>query len=755
MTTTPPGTVLPHPDTPFRGVIRDTYAASTPDWPDRNLPPVTAPHIVMIMCDDLGFGQLSCYGGPIAAPNIAALAAGGLRYNNFHTTALCSPTRAALLTGRNHHSVGFSAITEMASGFPGHNAFLPRSAASVAEVLRQSGYSTYAVGKWHLTPTAEATAAGPFDRWPLGQGFERFYGFLPGEVDHWHPMVTVDNHRVPTPDTPGYHLTEDLIDQGIKMLRDQRQVASGRPVFLYVPFGAPHCPFHAPQAYIDQYRGHFDAGWDIERQRTFERQKAMGIIPANTDLPPRNPHIKPWDALSADEQRLYCRLMETFAGMVEHTDAQIGRLMDVLKDLDMFDNTLVLFLSDNGASQEGQVHGTTNTERFRNLMPMSVAEMLPQLDEIGSHTTDPHYPMGWAMAGNAPFQRYKRDTHRGGNTDPLIAHWPARIKDAGAIRSQYHHVTDIYPTLLEVAGLSVPARVNGVDQMRLEGQSLASTLFDAAAPQVKQVQYYEMLGSRAIWQDGWTAVTWHRPGTDWAKDKWELYHQDNDYSQAHDVSAEHPDRLQAMIARWWDEARVHNVLPLDDRGRERFTDPTRPTASLVQDVYRYYPGTSPVPNPSLPIILNCPHSFTVHFSLRTPTDSGVLVAHGAELGGWALLVRDRAVTYVNNYLKISTTSLTTSSALPIGRDIKLTYVWQPSGVGKGTVQLLIDGVIAVEAPDVPTAPMGYSMVQEGLQIGRSWGTPVSPAHYHGDFTFSGNLRVVELRTDPAQQMRAG
>ncbi|MDG2114057.1 MAG: arylsulfatase, partial [Actinomycetota bacterium] len=547
----PPAHVLPPPAHAFGGVIAPRYTDSTQDWPPPARPPQGAPNIVLIMLDDLGFGQLSCYGGSIDAPHIADLAENGLRFNNFHTTALCSPTRAALLTGRNHHSVGFATIAEMASGFPGSNSFLPPSAASIAEILRQSGYSTYATGKWHLTPTAECTAAGPFERWPLGMGFERFYGFLPGEVDQWHPMLTSDNHRIPTPEVGrnggAYHVSEDIVDQAITMLRDQQQVASGRPVFLYVPFGAPHCPFHAPQEFIERYRGEFDHGWDEERTRIFERQQALGVIPADCDLPPRNDTISAWDDLSDDERRLFARQMEVYAGFVDHTDAQIGRLMAALDELDMVEDTVVMFLSDNGASSEGGHRGATNTERFRNTMNQSIEEMLVDIDELGGPGTDPHYAMGWSQAGNTPFKRWKRDTHRGGNTDPMIVHWPAGIGDPGSVRSQYHHVTDVYPTLLELAGLPVPARVNGVDQMPLEGHSLASSIRDGGGPEVRDVQYYEMLGSRAIWSEGWTAVTWHRPGTDWDDDPWELYHQEVDYSQAHDLSAELPDKLDELV----------------------------------------------------------------------------------------------------------------------------------------------------------------------------------------------------------------
>ena len=747
----PPPDVLPYAPTPFRGEIRDTYTEGTPDWPDPVRPPKQAPNVVVIMFDDLGFGQLSAFGGPIDAPHIGALAANGLRYTNFHTTALCSPSRAALLTGRNHHSVGFAAIAEMATGYPGYNSFLPKSAASIAEVLRLNGYSTYCTGKWHLTPTAETTAAGPFDHWPLGLGFERFYGFLPGETDQWHPILTADNHRIPTPEREGYHLSEDLVDQAIRMIRDQQQVSSGRPFFTYVPFGAVHCPFHAPAEYIERYRGRFDGGWDVVRSETFERQQALGIVPADNELPPRNPGVKPWDELSDDARRLHARQMEVFAGMVDHTDAQIGRLIGAIRQLGVLDDTVVMVLSDNGASQEGMLHGATNTERFRNLMPESVEEQLPLLDELGGPTTDPHYPIGWAMAGNAPFRRCKRDTHRGGNTDPLVVHWPAGIPDPGSLRTQYHHIVDMYPTLLELADLAVPAVVNGVEQMPIEGHSFAATLRDRSTADVKTTQYYEMLGSRAIYHEGWMAVTWHKPGTDWNDDRWELYDQRTDYTQAWNLAEAEPQKLAALIELWWEEARRHNVLPLDDRGRDRFIDPTRPTASEQRDVYRYYPGTSPIPNPSLPIILNCPHSFTVRFRLDDAGDEGLLVSHGGSLAGWALYVRDRRATYLNNNLKLSLCALSTDR-LPVGEELSLRYEWEPLEPGLGNVRLLLDERVVASADRVRSAPRGYSMVQEGLSVGRAWGPSVDDRHYHGGFEFTGTLSVVEMRTDPSRQV---
>ncbi|MEM1335631.1 MAG: sulfatase-like hydrolase/transferase, partial [Actinomycetota bacterium] len=547
------------------------------------------------------------------------------------------------------------------------------------------------------------------------------------------------------------HVSEDIVDQLSTMIRDQQQVASGRPFFAYLPFGAPHCPFHAPQEFIDVYRGRFDEGWDVERQRTFDKQKAMGIIPPNSDLPDRNEEVPLWDDLDDDSKRLFARLHETYCGFVDHTDAQIGRLMDALRKLDVFEDTVVIFASDNGASAEGGNRGTTNTERFRNLMNMSVAEMLPQIDELGGPHTDPHYPMGWSMAGNAPFKRWKRHTHRGGNTDPMIVHWPSRIPDPGAIRPQYHHVTDLYPTVLELAGLPVPRRVNGVDQMPLEGHSFASTILHADAPETKSTQYYEMLGSRAIYHEGWMAVTFHAMGTDWDDDVWELYDQRVDYTQAHDLAAEHPEKLAEMIDLWWREAEAHNVLPLDDRGRDRFIDPKRPAASEERDVYRYLPGTKPIPNPALPRILNCEHSITAHVTLDDG-DEGVIASQGGELAGWVLFVQDGRAHYVHNVLKMEFHELVSPDPVPVGRPVAIEVRYHPTEQGWGTAELPVDGVEVASSDRFRITPRGYSMVQEGFVIGRSWGTPVAYEHYRDAYPFTGELRMVEMRTDPSSQV---
>jgi arylsulfatase len=744
MTTTPSREdILPPNDPPFEGQIHPTYKDSQPHWPKPASPPTDAPNVLIVLLDDLGFGQLSCYGGPVEAPHMAALAAKGLRYNNFHTTSLCSPSRAALLTGRNHHSVGFAAIAEIATGYPGSNAYLPKSAATLAEVLKQHGVATRAVGKWHLTPSAQSTAAGPFERWPLGQGFERFYGFMPGETDHWHPMLTTDNQRIPTPVHEGYHLSSDLADQTICMLRDLDQNAPERRFFTYLALGAPHAPFHAPVEYMRKYRGRFDEGWDVERLRTFERQKTLGIIPQEAVLPERNVTVPAWETLSEDAKRLYCRLQEAFCAFVDHADAQLGRVLAELEKMGRLDNTLTLVLSDNGASREGMVHGTTNTERFRNMLPMTVAEMLPDLEKIGGPEVDAHYPEGWAMAGNAPFKRWKRDTHRGGNTDPLIIHWPARIKDAGSIRSQYHHIVDIYPTVLEAMGIAPPRIVNGIEQKPLEGVSLLYSLDHAAAPGAKKIQYYEMLGSRAIWHEGWMAVTFHTPNTDWKDDVWELYHQDEDYTQNNNLAAHHPEKLQELIALWQNEAEKYQVFPLDDRLYTRRLGPGAEPQGVRKQMYVYWPHTAPVPMFSAPQTVGRRHRTTVHLTHHAWHDSGLLVSIGGNLGGWAFYVKEGRVHYTHNNLKISYHTVS-SQVLPLKTET-LGFEFVPTAVGQGTVQLYVNGIAQLAEPElVRTAPHTYSMVQEGLQVGRQWGHSVNHTEYQGAFAYSGLLERVEL-----------
>jgi arylsulfatase len=744
-------TVLPPRPPAFSGEIGETYQESVPDWAPA-LPlkaPPGAPNIVLIVLDDVGFGHTSAYGGPIQTPSLEALAQDGLRFNNFHTTALCSPSRGALLTGRNHHQISLAAITEAAAGHPGAYGSIPKSAATVAEVLKQNGYSTMAFGKWHLAPYTAYTAAGPFDRWPLGMGFETFYGFLGGETDQWAPLLVQDNHFIDTPVQPGYHLTEDLVSRAITSIRDQQQANTGKPFFAYLALGANHAPLHAPKEYIRKYKSKFDQGWDKVREETLARQKAMGIVPVKTSLTPRDPMIRAWDVLTIEEKTVYNRLQETFAGMLDHADANIGRLLAVLQQMGIRDNTLVIVTSDNGASQEGLQHGVTNTDRYRNFNPETVEEMFGHFDQIGGPETDPLYPMGWSLPGNTPFKKWKQDTHLGGTTDPLIVSWPAVIKDRGAIRSQYSHLVDIVPTLLEAAQLPAPSVVNGVPQMPLAGSSLGYAFADAAAPSHHKVQYFEMLGSRAIYSDGWTAVAWHEPGTSWSDDRWELYHTDVDFSQAHDLSAEQPKKLKDMIALWESEAKKNNVYPLDDRRYERASDPGRPVAALTKDVYTYYPGTSVIHPLAMPQLLGKPHEITAFLDIPEGTADGVLMAMGGEFGGFALFVRDGKPVYAHNYLKIEEYEVKGKERLSPGRHLvtvrfKPTSATERPSMFTGDVVLLVDGHEVARREGVRSAAQYSALTGYGLTVGRNIGTPVS-RQYKTPFPYEGTIEKVEIR----------
>lgn len=749
-------TVLPPSPPAFTGTIGNTYKDSTPDW-NPALPltaPKGAPNILLIVLDDVGYGQLGSYGGPIETPNLDKLAASGLRFVDFHTTALCSPSRGALLTGRNHHSIALAAITEAATGFPGNYGSIPKSAATIAEALKQNGYNTFALGKWHLAPYTAYTAAGPFDHWPLGMGFERFYGFLGGETDQWAPLLVEDNHFIETPRRDGYHLSEDLVDRTIDYIRDQQQANTGRPFFAYLAFGAVHAPLHAPKEYIEKYKGRFDQGWDEVRKETFERQKKMGIIPPGTELPPPNPGIQAWSELSENQKKVYARLQEAFAGFLDYTDQQIGRLITTLDEMGIRNDTLVLVVSDNGASQEGLRDGVANTDRYRNFNPETVEEMLRLIDKLGGPETDPLYPMGWSMAGNAPLKRWKQDTHSGGNTDPLIISWPAQIKDADGIRRQYHHLVDIVPTLLEIAQLPAPTSVNGVEQMPLPGVSMAYTFDDANAPTRKHVQYYEMLGSRAIWADGWTAVAWHKKDTPWEEDKWELYHTDEDFSEAKDLASEYPAKLKELQDLWWAEAKKYNVLPLDDRRYERAADPTRPVAAEARPVYTYYSDTSIVHPLAAPQLLGREHTITAQVMIPESGAEGVLASSGGEFGGWTFFMKDGKLHYSHNYLKIDEYEVASSQQVSAGKH-ELSVHFAPKekflkpDYFTGDVTLYVDGAKAGELKDIKMAAQYSAMTGYGVQVGRNAGTPVSHA-YEAPFQFTGQLDKVIIEVAEAK-----
>ena len=540
------------PGTAFPGVVGRTVGESQPAWPRPLRAKPGAPNVLFIVLDDTGFGQLGCYGSPIRTPNLDRLAAGGLRFNNMHTTALCSPSRSCMLTGRNHHSNAMSCITEGATGYPGSNGMIPFENGFLSEMLLPHGYNTFAIGKWHLTPTEQCSAAGPYDRWPLGRGFERFYGFMGGDTSQYFPDLVFDNHQVNPPGTPeqGYHLTEDLVDHAIEFIADSRQVAPEKPFFMYFCTGAMHAPHHVPSEWADKYKGQFDGGWDAYRVRVYEEQLKLGLLPPGTKLSERDPDVAAWDSLGGDEKRLYARMMEVFAGFLEHTDHHIGRLLSFLEKMGQLDDTLIMVVSDNGASAEGGPHGSVNENLFFNNVPETLEDNLKAIDDLGGPKVFNHYPWGWAWAGNTPFRRWKRETYRGGACDPFIAHWPAGIKAKGEVRDQYAHIIDMVPTVLDALGVEPPAAVRGVTQSPIQGVSFAHAFTDAKAETRHHTQYFEMMGHRAIYHDGWRAVC-PVPGPSFAEagmgfgamviteDKlreldakgWELYHVDKDFSE--------------------------------------------------------------------------------------------------------------------------------------------------------------------------------------------------------------------------------
>lgn len=755
------------PGTAFPGVIGRTADESIPAWPGRVRAPEGAPNVVVVLLDDTGFGQLGCYGSPIATPNFDAIAADGLRYTNMHTTALCSPSRSCLLTGRNHHANGLAAITELATGYPGYNGIVPFENGFLSEMLVEQGYNTFMVGKWHLTPSHEETAAGPYDRWPLGRGFQRFYGFLGGDTSQWYPDLVYDNHQVEPPGTPeeGYHLSEDLVDRAVSFIADAKQVDPQKPFYLHLCFGATHAPHHAPREWADRYAGAFDDGWDAYRERTFARQKELGVVPADAELSRHDPDVPEWESLPAPARRLFSRMMEVYAGFLSHTDHQVGRLLAFLRELGELDNTLIMVVSDNGASAEGGPTGTTNEAQFFNNAPESIEESLAVIDEIGGPNHFNHYPWGWTWAGNTPFRRWKRETYRGGVSDPFIVSWPKGIAARGEVRTQYAHLIDVVPTVLDVLDMRPPAHIRGVTQSPLHGVSLAATFNDADAESLRGTQYFEMLGHRAIYHDGWRAVCpWPGPSFTEAgvgfgqpitsatlshldATAWELYHVSEDFAENHNVAQDNRDRLIAMIALWYAEAGKYGVLPIDGSGLPRMVS-EKPLVAPPRDTYTYRPGTQSIPFFAGPRVLNRPHSITAHVTIPDGGAEGVLLCQGTAAGGYSLYMTDGRLRYVHNYVSRSLHTVTSEEPVPTGTH-ELRFEFEPTGPpdlqnGRGAparLQLYVDGdlVGAAEAP--VTIP--FAINPGATSCGANPGSPVTP-DYTSPFRFTGTIHTVTI-----------
>ena len=731
---------------PFPGVIGNTLADSEPFFVEPPHPGEDAPNIVIVLLDDTGFAQFGCYGSDIDTPNVDGLAANGLQFTNFHVTPLCSPTRASLLTGRSQHAVGMRSLSNFRTGFPHQLGHISSHAATVAEVLRSEGYATFCAGKWHLAPTRDISAAGPFDQWPLGRGFDRFYGFLEGETDQFYPELVADNHHIEPPAKPedGYHLSEDLVDQLLLMIHDSVGVRPDRPFFAYLPFGAVHAPHQAPAAYLEKYRGRYDEGWDVVRQRWYERQLELGVIPEGTQLAPRNDGVKPWDTLPENHKLLACRLQEAFAAFLDHTDDQIGRLVDGLRALGQLDNTILLVLADNGASQEGGPYGVMHEMKYFNGILETPDEAVKRIDDIGGPHSHTNYPWGWAQCGNSPFKWYKQNTHEGGVHVPMIVHWPDGIAadQCGTKRSQFVNVADLVPTLYELLGTTPPVTFNGYEQLPITGHSFAEVLGDASAPAANTLQYFEMRGSRALvaCHDGiwWKAVTRHIEGVDFDDDRWELYNLSDDPSECRDLAEDQPDKLNELIGLWWQEADRHGVLPLDDRSLELFM-PRRHDRSPhpTSRRYVYRPPMTPIPW----TVSTAPQGRAWDLTAlvtREPGDEGVIWATGSASAGVTIFVQnDRLVVDYNAFCDHTIVE----SELPVPEgDSTLAVSFRRTSRDTGTLTVAIDGQRCGGA-DLPFMMRSVSTL--GASIGFDHGSPVSE-RYEGPFPFSSTLHQVEI-----------
>jgi arylsulfatase A-like enzyme len=742
---------------PFKGVVNIDIKDSVPDWEPYTQPtaPEGAPNVVYVVLDDVGFSAMEPYGGLIETPNIKRIAERGLSYTSFHTTALCSPTRSALLTGRNHTTNGMGCITEATSGFPNANGHVPFECANIAEVLNERGWNTYHVGKWHLCAEDEMNLASSKRQWPLGRGFERYYGFLGGETNQWHPDLVYDNHPVQQPKSPeeGYHLTVDLTDKAIEFLQDAKAIAPDKPFFLYYCPGAAHAPHHAPKEWADKYRGKFDMGYEAYREQVFQRQQRLGILPEGAELSPINPYtettshdgkpwseldrVRPWASLSGDEQRLFARMAEVYAGFLSHADDQLGRLLDYLEESGQLDNTIIVLVSDNGASGEGGPNGSVNENKFFNGVPDTIEENLRYLDELGGPTTYNHYPTGWAWAFNTPFKLWKRyANYEGGTADPLIVSWPQGIAASAGLRRQYCHAIDIVPTLLECLGVALPDVVNGYTQKPLEGVSFKSSFDNPDEPTQKQTQFYSMLGTRAIWHQGWKAATAVPAAPDsWGdfhQQKWELFDTEADPSECHDLAEQHPEKLQELIALWWAQAGVYQALPLESRGALEILGTERPQLSKPRTRYVYYPGGAEVPESVAPNIRNRSYTIAAEMEIETPEASGVIFSQGSRFGGHALYVKDGRLKYVYNWIGQLEQIIESDQTIPSGH-LVLSASFEKQGdtmPTQGTLSVYIRDQ-KVGEDTIKTQPGKFGLGGGGLVVGRSGAEPVSD-DYAGD-----------------------
>ena len=759
---------------PFKGVIDLDVRKSTPDWdpwtPTRA--PEGAPNILFILYDDTGLAMWSPFGGRVNMPTLQKLADQGLMYSQWHTTALCSPTRATCLTGRNHHLCGMAAITEGANGFPGAHGRIPDECATVGQILQDGGWSTFWVGKNHDVAEQDVSPGASRKLWPLQKGFDRFYGFLGGETNQWYPDLVEDNHFIDQPYMPedGYHLSKDLADKAIEMIKDQKASNPSKPWFLWFCPGANHAPHHCPQEYIDKYKGKFDDGYEAYREWVLPRMIERGILPQGTQLTPLNPmpgdqanpadFVRPWDSLNDDEKKLFSRLAEVYAGFSEYTDAQAARIIEYLEQTGQFENTLIMYAADNGASGEGTPNGSVNENKFFNGFPDDLAENMKYLDKLGSPDTYEHIPTGWAAAFSTPFKMFKRySEYSGGTCDPLVICWPKGIAARGEVRHQYHHSTDIVPTILEVCGLEMPAVYKGVDQYPVSGISMRYT-FDAKPeePTQKKRQYYAMLGTRGIWQEGWHAAAVHAPITgkgEFENDRWELYHVDADRSESTDLAGKYPEKVQELVAAWFEEAKTNLVLPIDDRSALVQLTIPRPAEEPPRERYIYYPGTCPVPEGVAANVRGRSYKILADVEIDSLDCSGVIFAHGSRFGGHALFIKDRKLYYVYNFLGIQPEQRFVSGELDCGKyTLGMEFIRESAGQyheSHGTTKLYVNDKPVAEGP--MRAQVGkFTLCGDGLCVGYDSADAVSELYKSPSRFKGGKILFVEVSVEKAQYL---
>ncbi len=750
--------LLPQPDPQFSGKIGITYQTAKSDPSVLKVPEAKkdAPNILLVLLDDVGFGAAKTFGGSIETPTLDRLAANGLRYNRFHTTALCSPTRAALLTGRNHHSVGSGTIQELATAYPGYTGLIPKSTATIGQILQQNGYSTAWFGKNHNVPDNQTSGVGPFDRWPNGLGFDYFYGFIGGETDQWYPTLYENQNPVNQPATPeeGYNLTHDLADKAIAWIRYEQAIAPDRPFFAYFAPGATHAPHQPPPKYPEKYRGKFDHGWDKEREIIFERQKKLGVIPNDAQLTPRPEQMPAWDSFSPEEQTILAREMETYAGYLEYADREVGRVVDAIKDLEKLDNTLIIYIvGDNGASAEGSLIGSCNEILNLNGFNLTMADNLKCYEIWGSSETSPHYAVSWAWAMDTPFRWTKQvASHFGGTRNAMVISWPKQIKDKTGLRQQFHHVIDIAPTLLEVAGIEEPRFFDGIAQKPIEGVSLTYTFEKGAnkADEQHDTQYFEMFGHRAIYDDGWMASAFHNrmpwitAGTvPFDQDKWELFNLNEDFTQANDLSAKNPQKLKDMQALFLLEGEKYNVFPLDDRFVERLDVNLRPSFTTGRNHFDFYPGMTRLSEGTAPNMKNKSHSITADLVIPEKGAEGVILALGGTTGGYTLYIKDGKLTYDYNWFDLDRTSITSSTSVPTGKvKVRFDFDYDGGGAGKGgTGKLFINGRQVGQGRIEKTVPGRFGV--DSQDVGMDLQAPVSNA-YKPPFAFTGSIEKVSI-----------